>query len=168
MPIVPTKFFLVKGVGVHKEELVSFELALREAGIAQFNLVNVSSIIPPDCKMTSPRLGLKYLSSGQILFLVLSQNKTNEANRLISSSIGCAFPLDKSKHGYLSEYHSFGLSQKESKVNAENLASQMLATTLGLDSKYINKALKTCSISQSAIGKKNLWVTTITSAVFVQ
>ena len=47
---VPKKIFLTKGVGFHKEKLASFELALREAGIAPLNLITVSSILPPYCK----------------------------------------------------------------------------------------------------------------------
>ena len=44
---VPKKIFFTKGVGNHKEELHSFELALRNAGIEKSNLVYVSSIFPP-------------------------------------------------------------------------------------------------------------------------
>ena len=42
--------FLTKGVGRHREKLTSFELALRDARIAEFNLVRVSSIFPPAAK----------------------------------------------------------------------------------------------------------------------
>ncbi|MGL4650321.1 MAG: pyruvoyl-dependent arginine decarboxylase, partial [Caldilineaceae bacterium] len=51
MRLIPRKLFLTRGVGVHKEKLTSFEMALREAGIAHFNLVRVSSIFPPNCKI---------------------------------------------------------------------------------------------------------------------
>ena len=42
MRLIPRKLFLTRGVGVHREKLTSFEMALREAGIAHFNLVRVS------------------------------------------------------------------------------------------------------------------------------
>ena len=45
--LVPTRVFLTKGVGRHKYRLKSFEDALRAAGVAQQNLVQVSSILPP-------------------------------------------------------------------------------------------------------------------------
>ncbi len=45
--MVPNKVFFTKGVGVHKERLASFELALRAAGVTHRNLVLVSSIYPP-------------------------------------------------------------------------------------------------------------------------
>jgi hypothetical protein len=48
MIIIPRKIFLTKGEGKHKEQLSSFELALRNAKIANLNLVRVSSIFPRD------------------------------------------------------------------------------------------------------------------------
>ena len=56
---VPRKIFFTKGVGTHKEELHSFELALRDAGIEKCNLVQVSSILPPGCKVISKAKGLE-------------------------------------------------------------------------------------------------------------
>jgi len=84
--ILPKKIFLTKGSGVHREKLSSFELALRDAGIAPFNIVRVSSIYPPYCKLISKEAGLKYLTPGQVLFTVVAECATNEPNRLIASS----------------------------------------------------------------------------------
>ena len=56
--LVPTKVFLTKGVGRHRYQLKSFEEALREAGVAQQNLVQVSSILPPRSKIISRDRGL--------------------------------------------------------------------------------------------------------------
>ena len=52
--LIAKKIFFTKGVGVHKENLASFEMALRNAGIEKFNLVTVSSIFPP--QKAIPRL----------------------------------------------------------------------------------------------------------------
>ena len=90
----PTKIFFTKGVGRHKDYLQSFELALRMAGIEKCNLVSVSSIFPAGCKRLSKEEGLKYLEPGQITFCVMARNSTNEANRLIASSIGVALPKE--------------------------------------------------------------------------
>src|ERR1035441_6426838 len=57
--MVPKKLFFTKGVGKHKERLTSFELALRDAGIASQNLVRVSSIFPPRCKVITRKEGLR-------------------------------------------------------------------------------------------------------------
>ncbi|MEO0206696.1 MAG: pyruvoyl-dependent arginine decarboxylase, partial [candidate division WOR-3 bacterium] len=69
--IIPKRLFLTKGVGKHKEKLASFEAALRDAGIAPFNIVRVSSILPPNCKIVSRTKGLQYLSPGEVVFCVM-------------------------------------------------------------------------------------------------
>ena len=61
---VPKEMFFTKGVGKHREKLTSFELALRSAGIAACNLVRVSSIFPPKCRILSRSKGLKRLEPG--------------------------------------------------------------------------------------------------------
>src|SRR6202046_5743383 len=133
MNMVPKRLFFPKGVGKHKERLTSFELALRDAGIAAQNLVRVSSIFPPHCKLISRKEGLKYLNPGEVVFAVVAENSTREAHRLVVSSIGVAIPADKSTYGYLSEHHSFGETEEQAGDYAEELGAEMLATTLGVD-----------------------------------
>jgi arginine decarboxylase len=179
--IIPSRLFLTRGKGQHREKLASLEQALREAGIAPFNLVKTSSIFPPHCRLISRREGIKLLKPGQILFLVMSENATNEAHRLISASVGLAIPNDSNHYGYLSEHHSFGQDEKEAGQYAEDLAADMLATTLGKDfdlkqiwneekSVYeITNTLqvRTQHITQIAKGKKGFWTTAFAAAVMI-
>ncbi len=179
--MVPKKVFFTKGIGRHKEKLESFELALRSAHIEKYNLVRVSSILPPYCKIVSRKEELKYLKPGQILHCVLSENASNEPNRMIAASIGVAIPKDKNQYGYLSEHHSFGQNEKDAGDYAEDLAACMLATTLGIEFdvdknyderkevwKMSNKIVKTRNITQTArVDKKGLWTTVIAAAVFI-
>lgn len=179
--IVPARLFLTKGKGQHKEKLASLEQALRDARIAPFNLVKVSSIFPPHCRLVTLEEGLKDLKPGQIVFLVMSENSTNEAHRLISASIGLAIPNNPIHYGYLSEHHSFGQNEKEAGLYAEQLAAYMLATTLGenFDSSQIWDAdrkvheisegllVKTRSITQTTKGEKGIWTTALAAAVFI-
>jgi arginine decarboxylase len=179
--MIPKYLFLTKGVGKHKEKLQSFELALRAAGIEHCNLVNVSSIVPPGCKIVPRTRGLKMLHPGEITFVVSARIATNESNRLLASSIGVAIPSKKNQYGYLSEHHSFGQTDEVAGDYAEDLAATMLATTMGIkfdpetawdERKQIFKTsgmiIKTQHITQSAKGDKNgLWTTTIAAAVFL-
>jgi len=71
--MVPKYMFFTKGVGMHKQRLQSFEIALRKAGIEKFNLVRVSSIFPPNCKIISREKGLAMLKPGQIVYCVMAQ-----------------------------------------------------------------------------------------------
>lgn len=179
--MVPTKFFLTKGVGIHKEKLTSFELALRDAGLAPFNLVYVSSIVPPGCKRISKEEGVVSLNPGEIVFCVMARNATNEPNRLAAASIGCAIPAENNQYGYLSEHHSFGETDEKAGEYAEDLAASMLATTLGIEFnpdaawdereqiyKMGGKITRTFNATQSSQGNKNgLWTSVVAAAVFV-
>ncbi|MBU1999439.1 MAG: arginine decarboxylase, pyruvoyl-dependent, partial [Candidatus Omnitrophica bacterium] len=131
--LVPKKIFFTKGVGMHKAELRSFELALRDAGIEKCNLVRVSSILPPECKVISRNEGLKEIVPGMLTFVVLARCSSNEPHRLIAASIGGAVPADPIAYGYLSEHHAFGQSEKVAGDYAESIAVSMLASTLGIE-----------------------------------
>ncbi len=179
--MVPKKVFFTKGVGVHKEKLASFEMALRVAGLAHCNLVLVSSIYPPGCKTISKEEGLKLLRPGEIVFAVYDRESNNEPNRLIAASVGLAIPADASMHGYLSEHHSFGETDEKAGEYAEDLAASMLATTVGIEFnpeldwdereqifKMSGKIVRTTNITQSAVGNKDgLWTTVFAAAVFI-
>ena len=133
MRMIPKKLFFTKGVGRHKYQLQSFELALRDAGIEKFNLVSVSSILPAGCQIVPREEGLKELRPGQIVFVVMARNAIDEPNRMVASSIGCAVPADGSHYGYLSEHHAFGENAETAGHHSEDLAATMLATTLGIE-----------------------------------
>jgi arginine decarboxylase len=179
--MIPKTMFLTKGAGRDQDKLTSFEQALRNAGIAHMNLVRVSSILPPGCKLVSREQGLKMLAPGQVTFAVLSDNATNEPHRLLAASIGVAIPRDASQYGYLSEYHSFGENEQKAGDYAEDLAANMLATILGVEFdpdaswdtkreiwRISGKIVRTRNVTQSAIGdRKGLWTTVIAGAVFV-
>ncbi len=174
------KVFLTKGVGRHKEQLHSFELALRDAGIAPCNIVTVSSILPPGCEVIPRTRGLEMLKPGQITFVVMSRNATNEPYRVISASVGAAVPADKNAYGYLSEHHSFGQSDEQAGEYAEDLAASMLASTLGIEFdlnkswdereqqfKISGEIVRTTNVTQSAVcDKTGLWTTVLAAAVF--
>ena len=132
--MVPTHMFLTPGHRVHRENLASFEEALRGAGVAYCNLVSVSSILPPNCKIIPRSRGEKLLNPGEITYCVMARCETNERNRLISSSIGVAIPEGRHRtYGYLSEHHAYGETDEEAGEYTEDLAAQMLATTLGIE-----------------------------------
>ena len=170
---------LTRGAGRHIERLASFELALRAAGIATYNLVSVSSIFPAGCKLVPKSRGLRKLTHGEIVYCVMARSETNEAHRMVASSLGVAIPAEQGRFGYLSEYHGYGLNEKQAGDYAEDLAASMLASTLGIDLdldkawderkeqwKIAGDIVKTTNVTQTAVGKSGLWTTVITAAVF--
>jgi len=177
--LIAKEIFFTKGVGTHKDELQSFERALRDAGIEKCNLVTVSSIFPPLCKEISKEEGLKKLVPGGIVFCVMSRCCSDEHGRILSASVGCAIPADESTYGYISEHHAFGWTEKQTGDYAEDLAASMLASTLGIDFnvdeswdeksevfKISGKIVNTRNICQSAIVESG-YTTVISVAVFI-
>lgn len=179
MNFTPKYLFFTRGGGTHREELRSFELALRDAGIETQNLVQVSSILPPNCKIISRKQGLTKLHPGSVTFCVMARAASNEPRRLLYASIGCAVPTDKNAYGYLSEHHGFGQNDRVAGDYSEDLAAAMLASTLGIefdeDSAWdtkkevflmSNKIVKTSNITQSAVVKSD-WTTVVAAAIFI-
>jgi len=179
---VPRFMFFTKGAGVHKEKLASFELALRDAQIAHLNLVTVSSIFPPHCRIIDIKTGLSHLEAGEIVHCVMSKQQIDEPGRRIGASIGLALPSESGRYGYLSEHHAFGQTELEAGEYAEDLAASMLATTLGIEFdpdkdyderrevyKMSGKIVESQHISQGALGAEgNFWNTVLAAAVFVK
>jgi arginine decarboxylase len=180
LPYVPREIFFTHGFGRHKERLASFEDALRDAKIERFNLVHVSSIFPPGCKIISREKGLKRLKPGQVIAVVDARSDTNEHQRLIAASIGVAIPKEPNQYGYLSEHAAYGETDEQAGEYAEDLAASMLATTLGLEYdrdvawlerekqwKISGKIVTTRNETQSAQGKAGYWTTVVAAGVLI-
>lgn len=181
LSLIPRAVFFTKGVGKHRNELQSFELALRAAGIEKCNLIRVSSIFPPKCRILTLNKGLALLPAGQLTPVVLAQAATNEPSRLVGAGIGLARPSARDQYGYISEHHCFGMREQRLADLVEDMAATMLATTLGIEFnpetayderkeiyKMSGKIVETRATVQTAEGDKNgLWTTVIAAAVMV-
>lgn len=179
--LIPKQVFFTRGVGKHRNELQSFELALRSAGIEKCNLVYVSSILPPTCHIIPKARGLTVLRPGEITYVVMARSSTNEPSRLVGSGVGIAQPADKAMYGYISEYHGYGKHRQAISDLVEDMAATMLATTLGIDFdpekayddrkeiyRMSGKIVRTTACVQTAEGDKDgLWTTAIAAAVFL-
>ena len=180
-PLVPNEVFFTKGVGKHRNRLQSFELALRQSGIEKGNLVRVSSIFPPKCKIIPRARGLEQLQPGEITYVVLAEGATNEPSRLVGAGIGLALPAQGDQYGYISEHHGFGMTEQRLGDFVEDMAATMLATTLGIEFdpetayderkeiyKMSGKIVRTLACVQTAEGDKNgLWTTVVAAAVML-
>jgi len=177
---VPTTVFLTKGIGVHRHQLTAFELALRDADIEQQNLVSISSIVPPHCKVIPHDAGVTTLRPGEITFSVLACSETDEPGRRIHASIGLARPTDPDMYGYIAEHHGSGMTADQSGDYAEDLAASMLASTLGIEFdpgaawnerkklyEHSQLIIESLSITAAAQGDDSgLWTCVVAAAVF--
>jgi arginine decarboxylase len=116
-----------------------------------------------------------------VVFAVVAENSTREPHRLMAASIGVAIPADRGTYGYMSEHHSFGETDDVCGDYAEELAAEMLATTLNVEFdpdrswdekkevyRMSGRIVRTMNTTQSAVGdKRGLWTTVIASAVLI-
>jgi arginine decarboxylase len=184
---VPKYIAFTSGIGQHEDKLLSFENALRDAGVMFLNIVSVSSIYPPHCEEISiaEMVETYKLNPGQITFGVLARNETNENGRLLSSAVGYAKPKEPGEFGYISEVHEFGLGKADTKELAEDRAAELLASLHGfavdwdkfwdprsnlyyLEHSKLEKSrpVETNSICAETVGVHNKWTTTVAAAIF--
>jgi arginine decarboxylase len=118
---------------------------------------------------------------GQVVYCVLSDIATDEPHRLLAASVGLSIPKSSEFHGYLSEHHAYGQTEKHAGDYAEDLAAEMLATVLGVPFDFdkswndrkgtwtiSGEIVKTMNVTQSAIGDRHgRWTTVIAGAIFV-
>jgi arginine decarboxylase len=179
--LVPGHAFFTKGVGRHRNRLQSFELALRSASIEKANLVCVSSILPPGCRIIPRSKGLARIKPGQVTFVVLAEASTDEPSRLVGAGIGLAQPAEPARYGYISEHHGYGIKEQRIADLVEDMAATMLASTLGIEfdaetaydeRKRIyhmsGKIVRTRATVQTAEGdKRGVWTTVVAAAVLL-
>ena len=100
--MIPKEFFVTSGKAVSPvSELNAFDLALKNAGIAQCNLVSVSSILPQGCRERRWRK----IPAGSITYAVMARMDGDEGTT-IGAGIAWAWEKDK-KFGLVAEAHGY-------------------------------------------------------------
>ncbi|MBP2132785.1 arginine decarboxylase [Methanomicrobium sp. W14] len=160
---VPRKVFFTSGSGSHQDRLTSFEMALRKASIECYNLVEVSSILPPKCQIISKHDGLKELFPGSIVFTVMSRISSNEIGKRVTASVGMAIPKNPEvEWGYFAEYHTFFETKEQAGKYSEDIAYNMYTSISD------KTPQKTMNVTESAVVPDNgEWTTAIAAAVFI-
>ena len=114
--VLPKNYFITTGLGVDKFKLVSFDKALHRAGLSDYNLLKVSSILPPGCKEQS----CVNASLGCILFTAYSSICSSDKSTPISAAIGVGVPNSSLDVGVIMEYSLIG-SEETAKKNVEDM-----------------------------------------------
>jgi arginine decarboxylase len=148
----PNNYLLVSGVGVDTSQLVSFDKALFSAGVVNYNLVKVSSILPPNCLPVN----IITAKEGSIIFAAYSA-RSQEKHCIISSAIGVGIPKDPSNVGVIMEY-SCDDSDKKKKKKVRSMVIDSM-TLRGIELAEI----KTTSIEK--MGNESVFTTVISALV---
>ena len=106
------------GSGVGRTALAAFDRALHDAGVANFNLVPLSSVIPPgsDVRLAQDALGGVH---GDRLYCVLSAAHTGQPGEIVWAGLGWVIAPETGA-GLFVEHHA----------GSEESLSEMIALTL--------------------------------------
>jgi len=100
----PTHYFLVFGASEGFTPLNAFDGALLSAGIGDTNLVKMSSIVPPHCKLVSP----VPLPAGSLVPTAYASITSDVSGEIISSAVAVALPKEPHFPGLIMEYTARG------------------------------------------------------------
>lgn len=146
---VPKNYMIVKGIGKSRYPLVAFDNALRNAGIGDYNLVKVSSIIPANCK----RSATIDLSRGSIVYCAYSTITISNGDQG-KVGVAIAFPSSKEENGVI-----FECSHEE---NPELALREMCNEAMYNRNKQISDLQV---LVQEAIGEKDVFVSAVAAVV---
>jgi arginine decarboxylase len=153
-------FFFTSGEGEHYDSIVSFGLALKDAGVAGVNLVKVSSILPPGCKLIEKKQGIKKIKQGEIVHCVLAENYTQE-EKIITSGIGVIIPENPKNVGCFYEITSEEESEEKVIQKLKTLSYELFYKTIN------GKKGEFWGVVKKKKGKKGMWNCVVVLAVLV-
>ncbi len=117
----PEKFFIAAASAKGLTELNAFDMALIKAGIGNYNLVKVSSIIPPGAKHAES----VDLPEGAILPIAYGACISAEKGKLISAAVAVGLPKEKDGVGIIAEFAG-EVNEEEARMNAKLMAEEAL------------------------------------------
>jgi len=124
------KINIASGTGVGPTELAAFDHALVNAGVANFNLIYLSSVLPPTSQIKESDSPLKPAGGwGDRLYVVMAQKRTSQRNQEVWAGIGW-MQDPKTKRGLLVEHE--GHNESEIRADIEN-SLHALAQNRGME-----------------------------------
>lgn len=119
----PTKYFMVSGASDGFTPLNAFDGALLQAGIGNTNIIKMSSIVPPRCRLISPIA----LPPGALVPAAYASITSDVPGEIIAAGVAIALPKERDRNGLIMEYSAKGRKdQIEEKVRQMALEGMKL------------------------------------------
>ena len=143
--MIPKEFFVTSGKATSPvSELNAFDLALKNAGIAQCNILSVSSVLPPGCK----EIKWKQMPIGSITHAVVARMNA-EGQATIGAGIVWAWEKDR-RFGIVAEARGY-MDQKTLEKTLEWKIKEM-AKIREIEIDKINHRTETLQVSKNNYG----------------
>ncbi len=108
---------LAAGIGRGPTTLAAFDTALLDAGVANYNLICLSSVIPPGARIVRQRWRTPAHEYGQRLYVVMSQMREDRPGHEAHAGVGWVRDEHKG-HGLFAELHDHDRAQLEHDLRA--------------------------------------------------
>jgi arginine decarboxylase len=143
--MIPREFFVTSGKAYSPtSELNAFDLALKRAGIAQCNLVPVTSILPRGCVQIEPT----EIPVGAITYAVIARMNGNEGEN-IGAAIAWSWEKER-KSGIVAETH--GYMDEEALLEIAEWKIREMAKIREIEIDEINYKLETLRVPMDNYG----------------
>jgi len=161
--MVPKAFFVTSGVGMDSEHANAFDLALRDAGIGECNLVEVSSILPAQAVETERSSVM--ITPGNITFCVMSRAE-GKSGEVIGAGIGYGRVGKENERG--EEQSEFGIiCEHHGHCSRDYLAEKVQEKLDKMAEIRAKKILKKESLVESVEVEKGKFGSVVVALVFV-
>ncbi len=112
MTYLPERFILRTGVGKSDHQLGAFDQALLRAGLGNYNLIKVSSVLPPSCSLQKEIT----LSEGALLPSAFALIYAVDIGTTISAAVAVGIPSDSSIAGVIMEHSALATRSETEKI----------------------------------------------------
>ena len=110
----PRNYYIASGLGCGQYNLTAFDNALIEAGISNYNIIKVSSILPEACKKEKD-IALRY---GSPLLAAFATESSNEIGKHLATAVAVGIPKNKADIGIIMEASGEFASETEDRARA--------------------------------------------------
>jgi arginine decarboxylase len=148
------EIIITKGKGTGQTRLSAFDDALHNAGIADFNLISISSIIPPGTRVIARKIKKRRRNFGDKLYVVLS--KASQVDIGKESWAGIGWVQAKDGRGMFVEHTA------ESKTDVTRLIKKSLKDMM----RYRSEQFSLPKYITSGMICKDLPVSAVVAAVY--
>lgn len=111
------KIFVTHGKGEGATKLAAFDAALWDAGIGNYNIIKLSSVIPDNSQVVAQRLRWNGKEHGYRLYCVLSRAATDVIGRKVCAGLGWA-SVDGIGRGVFVEHHGSDEEEVRKQIEA--------------------------------------------------
>lgn len=162
-----TGVVLTAGVGVGSTEIVAFDAALRDAAIADFNLIRVTSIVPPNAPVYRLRRGIVPIDGNGLMLPTVYSMSTRSEPGIVSAAVGVGVPEDETRSGVIFPSEGKDIDSETCVKSLKGMIEEAMQQLRRTDNFHIEHAVASglcsdegnwiCAIGALAFVDEHLW-----------